>query len=202
MGLINESQSDIATPPVFIEIHSDFKGGGTLDNTGLVDKSLLRAGTFVNFDENTRLVKVLKTAVLVEDATNIATAYKIAKAVNNQNHVLASSDVVSAVIGGKAYDISNIDTSNVDYDVITLGTTLGVALTTGTVLFQSAASGASAGAFKVDVNGQLRNDTEVGKNVFVAVVRQGITYNRRLPFKAPQAVKDALKGIIIFSEQR
>ncbi len=201
MGLEIENQSDIATPPVFIKVTSDYAGGGTLDNTGLVDKSLLRAGTFVNFDESTRLVKILKTATIVEAAVDGSTTYKIAKSVNNQAHLIVASDVVSPAVGGKSYAISGINTSNADYDIITVGTSLG-AVNVGDVLFHSAASGAAAGALKVEVNGQLRNDTEVGKNVFVAVVREGITYNRRLPYTTPQAVKDALKGLIIFSEQR
>ena len=199
-GLIIEKGQDIATPPVFIEIHSDYKGGGTLNNTGMVDNSLVRAGAFVNFDENTRLVSLLKTAVIVEVAGASATAYKIAKLNNNQPHLFVSGDVFAKTVGGASY-AGTIDTSNADYDVVTVGTTLG-AMAVGDVLFHSASSGASAGALKVSVNGQLRNDYRSGKNVFVAVVRQGINYKRRLPFAAPQAVIDALKGLIIFSDQR
>jgi hypothetical protein len=55
MGLQNKKSQDTLSPPVFIEVHSDYKGGGTLSNLGLVDKSLIRAGAFVNFDENTSL---------------------------------------------------------------------------------------------------------------------------------------------------
>ena len=200
MGLIIKKRQDIATPPVFIEVHSDYKGGGTLNNIGLVEGSLIRAGALVNFDENTRLVALLKTAVIVEVAAGGATAYKIAKLNKQQAHLFVSGDVFAKTVGGPSY-AGTLDVSNAEYDVVTVGTSLG-AMAVGDVLFHSAASGATAGALKVEVNGQLRNDVIVDKNEFVAVVRQGITYNRRLPFAAPQAVKDALKGIIIFSEQR
>lgn len=199
-GLIIEKRQDVASPPVFVEIHSDFKGGGTLNFNGLVDGSLIKAGAFVNFDENTKLVSLLKTAVIVEVADATATAYKIAKVNKNQAHLFVSGDVFAKTVGGASY-AGTLNTSNADYDVVTVGTTLG-AMAVGDVLFHSAASGATAGALKVPVNGQLRNDKYAGKNVDVAVVRQGINYNRRLPFVAPQAVKDALKGFIIFSEQR
>jgi hypothetical protein len=201
MGLFEEMSSDIATPPVFIEVHSDYKGGGTLSNIGLVDKSLIRAGALVNFDENTRLVTILKTAVVVEVAAGGAVAYKIAKQNKNQAHLFVSGDIFAKTVGGPSYAGTLDTTTSPDYDIVTVGTTLG-AMAVGDVLFHSAASGAAAGDLKVKVNGQLRNDHYVSKNEFVAVVRQGITYNRRLPFAAPQAVKDALKGFIIFSEQR
>lgn len=201
MGLFEGSSFDIASPPVFIEIHSDYKGGGTLSNIGLVAKSLIRAGALVNFDENTRLVTILKTAVIVEAAVAGAVAYKIAKQNKNQAHLFVSGDVFAKAVGGASYAGTLDTTTSTEYDIITVGTTLG-AMVVGDILFNSAASGATAGALKVVVNGQLRNDVYVSKNDFVAVVRQGITYNRRLPFAAPQAVKDALKGFIIFSEQR
>lgn len=201
MGLFNASNQDIATPPVFIEIHSDYKGGGTLSNVGFADKSLLRAGTLVNIDEYTRLVTVLKTAVIVEAAAAGAVAYKIAKQHNYQSHFMVLGDILGNVVGGAAYGLTAIDTTNAVYDIITVPTSLG-ALNVGDILFTSSAAGANAAALKVTVNGHLRNDTIVSINQFVAVVRQGITYNRRLPFATPQAVKDALKGIIFFSEQR
>jgi hypothetical protein len=200
MGLINEKSQDTLSPPVFIEVHSDYKGGGTLSDVGLVPRSLIRAGAFVNFDENTRLVTLLKTAVIVEAAAAGATAYKIAKLNKDQAHLFVSGDIFAKTVGGPSY-AGTLNTTNADYDIVTVGTTLGD-MAVGDVLFHSAASGATAGALKVAVNGQLRNHAYVSKNEFVAVVRQGITYNRRLPWPAPQAVKDALKGLIIFSEQR
>jgi len=200
MGLKNKKKQDTMSPPVFIEVHSDYKGGGTLSNVGLVEDSIIRAGAFVNFDENTRLVTILKTAVIVEVAAAGATAYKIAKLNKDQAHLFVTGDIFAKTIGGPSY-AGTLDTTNAEYDTITVGTSLG-AMVVGDVLFHSAASGASAGALKVAVNGMLRNHRYISENEDAPVVRQGIVYNRRLPWAAPQAVKDALKGLIIFSEQR
>jgi hypothetical protein len=127
-------------------------------------------------------------------------AYKIAKLNKDQAHLFVSGDIFAKTVGGPSY-AGSLDTSNADFDVVTVGTTLG-AMAIGDVLFHSAASGATAGALKVAVNGMLRNHRYVSQNEDAPVVRQGIVYNRRLPWAAPQAVKDALKGFIIFSEQR
>src|SRR5690606_16223159 len=100
-----------------------------------------------------------KTAKIVETAAADATTYKISKGSR-----LVSSEVVANAVSGKSYAISGINTSNADYDVITVGTTLG-ALVAGDIVFHSAASGATAGALKVVVNGIVRNDVQVKSNV-------------------------------------
>lgn len=206
MGLFNTSKTDKASRPIFPQPQflQDYPGGGTLENANLPEGTILRTGTLLSINEQTSLVNVLKTATIAEAATNTDVAYKILKTVNDndQPHLLIVGDLVAFVVGGKSYAITAIDTSNANYDTITVGTTLGVVLAAGDVLFHSAASGATAGKLKYDVNGILRNDVTTGKNTFVPVIRAGAVYNRRLPFKAPQAVKDALKGLIIFSDQR
>lgn len=191
-----KKENELQSVPVFVEIGWDYPGGGTLDKTGFTEGEILKAGSLAKFDESTRLVTILKTAKIVETAASDATTYKISKGSR-----LASSEVVANAVGGKSYAISGINTSNADYDVITVGTTLG-ALVAGDIVFHSAASGATAGALKVVVNGIVRNDVQVKSNFTpVPVVQTGKVYNRRLPSPAPQAVKDDLKGLIIFSEQ-
>lgn len=201
MGLRTKVASDSESRPVFIEGDNhkimDFPGGGTLDKTGLADGIVLPKGTYVSFDEATRKFIVLKVAQVYEAATDTATAYKIKKGSG-----FATSDVISAVVGGKSYAISGaIDTSNADYDVINVGTTLGVALTPGQTIFHSAASGATAGALKYSPNGLLRDNLLVEDNAFCGVVWGGMVYNRRLPAPATAEIKAALK-FIHFSEQR
>lgn len=201
MGLQIKKKADKPSFPVFITVHEDYPGGVTLDMAGLTEGDVILAGALLSVDESTRLAKVLKTALIVENAAAGATTYKIAKLVKNQPHLIKKAEVFAKAVGGPSYAISDLDVSNADYDVITVGTSLG-AMAVGDVLFNSAASGANAGALKYNVNGQLRSHAEVSQNEFVPVVRVGTCYNRRLPYAAPQAVKDALKGQIIFSEQR
>lgn len=191
-----KKENELQSVPVFVEIGYDYPGGGTLDKTGFTDGEILKAGSLVKFDESTRLVTILKTAKIVENAAGGATSYKISK-----GSKLVVTDAVAAVVGGLSYAITAINTSNADYDTITVGTSLG-ALNAGDVIFNSATTGPTAGALKVKVNGILRNDVEVKSNVtLMPVVQTGKVYNRRLPHPAPQAVKDDLKGLIIFSEQ-
>jgi hypothetical protein len=196
MGLIIKKETENQSVPVFVTIIEDYPGGGTLSQTGLVVGETVKAGALVKFDESTRLVSVLKTASITENATNTATDYKISKGSG-----LVVGDNFSAVVGGKAYPITVIDKTNADYDLVSVGTTLGVALVVGDVVFQSSATGASAGALMYDVNGILRNSAVVGNNEMVAVVRRGTTYERRLPSPVPSAVKTALQGLIVFSKQ-
>ena len=196
MSLLIKKETETQGVPVFVTIIEDFPGGGTLDQTGLVSGAVLKAGSLVKFDESTRLVNVLKTATITENATNVATDYKISK-----NSGLAVGEYLSAVVGGKAYAITVKDTSNADYDLVSVGTTLGVALVVGDIAFQSSATGAAAGAFMYAVNGILRNSVDIEANMGVAVVRRGTVYNRRIPSPAPAAVKTALQGLIVFSEQ-
>ncbi|KEQ31191.1 hypothetical protein N180_02785 [Pedobacter antarcticus 4BY] len=205
MGLFNSSRSDVAGRPMFPSPQhlQDFPGGGTLDKDQFPEGTILRTATIVSFDEATSIFKVLKTATIVEAAAADAVAYKIAKTVNDndQPHLILKTDVLAKTVGGPSYAVATIDQTNSAFDTITFGTSLG-AMAVGDVLFHSAASGADKGALKVIPNGVLRNDIVVEKNTFGPIIRVGAVYNRRLPFKAPQAVKDALKGFIYFSEQR
>lgn len=201
MSLQIRKKADKPSFPVFVEVHEDYPGGVTLDGTGLTEGDVILAGALLFVDESARLAKILKTLLIVENAAAGATTYKVAKAVKNQPHLVKQGEVFAKAVGGASYALSTIDTTNANYDLITVGTSLG-AMAVGDVLFQSAASGANAGALKYKPNGMLRNHVGYGQNVFVPVVRRATCYNRRLPWAAPQAVKDEFKGTIIFSEQR
>src|SRR5690606_32356013 len=192
MGLKITERRDTPTAPIEVTYIEDYPGGGTLSKDGLKAGEVIQAGSLVSFDEGSILGHVLKTAVLAEAAANDATSYKIKKTVNEQPHGFVKSEIIAAVVGGKSYAISaDVDTSNTDYDTITVGTTLGVALEAGAIIFHSAASGATAGALKYVPNAWLRVDADVDDNEFISLGRRGTLYERRLPYAVPQAVKDA-----------
>lgn len=176
---------------VWSTVHETAIGGFTLDKTGLVDGQIIPAGTPMGYDEATRLAKPVNMAVLNANATNVATTYQVKK-----GHNLAVGMHVGYTAGGTAYTITAIDTTDPNYDVITLGTTLGVALTTGQALFQSSATGASSGAFSA--KGLLYEETTVGTNVGVSVVLRGTLYARRAPVNNA-SIQEALP-LIIFSQ--
>lgn len=201
MGFKITSRRDTPSFPIEISYFEDFPGGGTLDKTGLVS-GVLQRGVLGHFNEATRLFQVLSTLTVVEEAAADATTYKVAKMVNEQSHLAKVGTVLAYVKGGKSYAVTAIDSTNADYDVITLGTSLGVIVPVGGVLFESATVGAATGALKIVPNGWLREDADVDDNEFISVGRRGTLYERRLPFAVPQTVKDELKGLIVFSQQR
>ena len=127
MGFTVKSEKAIGGVPVFQNgVLEVAQGGFTLDTTGLAAGALVPEGTAMAFDEATRKAKPLRVATVQANAANDATDIKIKK-----GHLLVVGAVIGAVIGGAAYAITAIDTTNADYDLITVGTTLGVALAAG-----------------------------------------------------------------------
>lgn len=178
---------------VFKEILETASGGFRLDTTGLVADSYVPKGSPIGFNEATRVATVQITAELHTDATNTATTYQVKK-----GHLFAVDKYLAQVAGGKAYAITAIDTSNANYDVLTVGTTLGVALVAGDVLFESSATGATAAAYKTTVKGLLHFDTKVEAGAEVSAVIRGTVLARRAP-RCNATIK-ALIPTIIFSE--
>jgi hypothetical protein len=178
--------------PIWQSVHTleTAQGGFTLVTTGHTLGSVLKAGSPVSYDEATRLAIVGKVATLHANATNVATTYQVEK-----GHNLIVGDFVFATVGGKAYAITVIDTSNADYDIITVGTTLGAALTAPVPLYQGAASGATAGAFLQTYEGLLYEDTIVQVGTTISVVVKGTVYARRIP-SSGTALRTALPNIL------
>jgi hypothetical protein len=168
------------------------QGGFSLDITGLTEGGVLPGGSLVSYDESTRVAKVIKTATVQANAANNAVNIRVAK-----GHLFKVGDNVSRVIGGAAYPITAISTTDPGYDQITVGTTLGVALTAGDGLFQSTASGATASA-TLALRGLTKEDYPIESHTDIAVVIRGTVYARRIPAVAAE-LRDKL-GLLIFSE--
>lgn len=174
------------------------QGGFELAATGLAAGALIPAGTPIVFDEAARTATIVGGGVLFANATNVATTYQVAK-----GHTFkVGSNLASGATGGAAEAITAIDTSASDHDVLTVGTTLGVALTAGANMFASSAAGASASAYPA-VNGLLYDDTLANTGESVSVVIRGTVYARRIPF-AYSASLAALAGLddIVFSQSK
>lgn len=177
--------------PVFQQRISTAQGGFVLDHATLTVGDTVKAGQPLGYDEATRKASVVKLAKVYENATNSATVIKVYK-----GHHFKVGDYIALTVGSAAYAITAIDTSNAAYDSLTVGTTLGAALTADTsVLFQSSATGASAAAYSVTAKGLLYEDTVVSAGASVSVVIRGTVYERRVTL-ATAAVKTALPHII------
>ena len=140
----NFRESDSATEKVvFATKIEDIIGGITVAVADFVDAHIVPAGSVVGKDNN-GLFHVLKTAKMHTAAGGSATDYIVYK-----GHGFKVGDFIASATGAKAYAITAINTSNADYDTITIGTTIGaVAQYAG--IFQALAEAASnTSAFKV-----------------------------------------------------
>lgn len=111
-------------------------GGGTIAAKDL-NQPIVNEGTPVGVDAN-GLYHVVKTAKLVSVVANTATDYPVAK-----GHNFKVGDFLAQKTGGKAYAITAIDTTAEDKDILTVGTTLGLAGAVGDVLIQAKAESAT-----------------------------------------------------------
>ena len=191
MGLGFKRTYSTGDIPVFQGTGKDIQlaqGGFLLDTTGLTAGAIIKAGQPMIFDEATRKAKPVTTGVLYETAGGTETNYKVTKG----THSFKVGDYFAAKPADKAYAITAINTSNADYDVITVGTTIG-AVTAGALVFASSTTGASNSSFG-GVNGLNYREVKVGDGESVSVVIRGTVYARRVPYSAELAT--ALPRII------
>lgn len=166
------------------------QGGCTLVITGLTPGRIISAGTPLIYDEAARTATVLHSGIAYANAGGAATTYKVGK-----NNGFAVGDyLASGATGGKAYAITAIDTTNADYDELTVGTTIG-AVTAGDTLYASTATGATASALPA-CNGLLYDDAVVAAGTAVSVVIRGTVYARRVIYTASIGALTGLKNII------
>lgn len=181
--------------PVFGSGAETAPGGFLLNTTGLTADAVLVAGTPLVFDEAARTATVLHTGVMQANAGASATDYQVKK-----GHTLQVGDyLASGNTGGKAYAITAIDTSNADYDWVTVGTTIG-ATSAGDLVFASTATGATNSALPA-LNGLLYEETIVGSGVSVSAVVRGTAYAHRIPYNAAIAALPGLKHILFLQSK-
>ena len=193
MGITLTREKSTGGVPIFQQVPENAQGGFVLDTTGLTSGLLVPAGTVMGADAVTRLAKVLKVATVQANAGNTDVAIRVLK-----GHLFIVGDYLAAVVGGKAYAITAIDQTNAAYDVLTVGTTLAVALTAGDALFQSSATGASAAVYATVAKGLLYQGGYVGANEAVSVAIRATVYARRIPIVTAEI--KALLPNIIFSQ--
>lgn len=190
MGVGYKRTDSLGDIPVFQDTGRDLKiaqGGFLLEKGGLPDGTIIKAGTPMIFNESTRKAKFLPTGKVIETAASDAVVYKVAK-----GHTFKVGDNFASVISGKAYAITAINSSNVDYDTITIGTTIGV-VSAGSLVFGSSTTGTNNSSFG-GVNGLLFRDHRIGDGESCSVVIAGAVYARRVPYSSELAT--ALPRII------
>ena len=133
-------RKDSKLPRVFVHKVADIRGGVSVATSEL-NVDFLAEGRIIGAPVD-GISHAVKYAKVHTAAGATATSIKVLK-----GHDFKVGDIVFAAKGGAAYAITAIDTANADYDAITVGTTLG-AIAKDAYIFQSAESGAAAGAFK------------------------------------------------------
>lgn len=186
MSMTVQRKKDTRVNKCFLHKIADIRGGVQIDASELAGDALLE-GTVISAPSS-GVCHVVKTARLTANAANDATTYKVAK-----GHHFKVGDVIMLATSAKAYAITAIDQSNAGYDELTVGTTLGVAASTGDQLMQAAAAGASGSALKYQPVALVGTTMPVvqGTNLVVDAWVIGVTKGNPLP----AAIYNALKGI-------
>lgn len=189
MSLKIERKSDSRVIKAILSRIADIPGGVTVMVAELGGVALLE-GTPLAYSVADGMCHVCKTALIVSDAANNATTYDVAK-----GHHFKLGDIFGTE-GANGQEITAIDkTTNADKDVITVGTTLGVAITAAskTVAFETNAGAKTPKYAPTSIVGS-NCDVVASDNIFVdawviALVREG---------NAPSVnttLKGTLKGI-------
>lgn len=145
MGMTVTRRKDTKVSRVIMHRVADIRGGVSV-NVSELNVDYLPEGTVIGKADSNGISHVVKFAKVQANVTDSATKIKVYK-----GHNFKVDDVVMAAEDGKAYAITAISTSNDAYDELTVGTTLGVALTKDeSYIFQAAASGASGAALKYE----------------------------------------------------
>lgn len=193
--MFRKTEKEFQYAPVIVKIIEDVTGGGTIARAelkGVIDE--LPPGVIVGVDLN-GLYHAVKTAKVVAIAAAAAVAYSVAK-----NHIFKAGEAVTngGSLEGAADVISAIDTSNAEYDVITVAGTIGAAAVGDVLVLASAKAAAGAAAFKYTPECVTMNkvDTTVANQQSGLLVR-GTVNEAVMPYPIDADIK-ALMPLIRF----
>lgn len=180
--------------PFIIKETIDEPGGGTL-KIGDLDRSKgsIAPGFFVGKTE-TGLLQMIVGAVLFANATTSTVNYKVKKG----HQVKVGMFLAGDAEGSKAYAVTKVDTSNAEFDTLTLGTTLGVTLKAGQSLYEVKAEDAvgDAGELQIKPLGIAKNEINLSVNHPVTGVSLAGYYTvATMAFGAPRAITKHLPAM-------
>jgi hypothetical protein len=186
MALTIKRKKDNRVAKCVLHRVADIPGGVTVSVAGLGGSALFE-GTPIGKGQN-GLYGVTKTAQILTAADNAATTYEVAK-----GHHFKVGDRF-ATEGANGQPITAIDKTDPAKDVITVGTTLGVAITAGTIAFQSSGANKNFSIVPTAFAGS-NEDVEAGNNLFVPAWVIGVINAANAP-AVNELAKTALKGVI------
>jgi hypothetical protein len=168
---------------------ADVRGGVSI-KTSELGGDYLPEGAVLSAPDANGLSHVVKVTQLTEAATATDKTYKVKKHAG-----FAVGDFIMASVGSVAYAITSIDDTNKNYDVITVATTLGAALESGTFIMQAAARSTSTDSalkyvpFAIAGTGKpFTQDSNLDEDAWIFAVTKG--------HPLPEDIASSLKGII------
>lgn len=187
-----KESTEYQNPLVIVNLIEDKVGGGTVAKADLVSTDELKPGAVVGEDAN-GLMHVVKTLKVYENAANNVTAYKVYKGSEAKvGDAIATNKFASAAVA-----ITAIDKTNADYDAVTVGATLGVAVVAGEVLVQAnATAAAGAGVYKHTPVGITMNAVDLSvSNQQSGILVRGTVNESLLPYPVNAGIKEKLSLI-------
>lgn len=185
MSLTIKRQKDNRAVKCILHRVADIPGGVTVSVANLGGSALFE-GTPIGVGSN-GMFTVCKTAQIVTEASATATTYEVAKG----HHFKVGDRFATAACNGQL--ITAIDKTDAAKDVITVGTTLGAAITAGTCAFESSGANKTLKVTPVAIAGS-NEDVESGNNLFVSAWVIGVVRNASAPI-VNDTIKSALKTI-------
>lgn len=192
--------------PIYIEIGKELTGGFTIDLSKFPKGSVVQTGTPIAVDESTRQAKVHIAVKVYEAAASGDTQIKVVKlsggsTLSSGQFVMVAPTTLTGT--GTGLTISSVDSTNKEYDVLTLSAALTTAIAVDAILVESDVAGAGA-KIKVLPNALSRYAIYVDPSstqFTVGAVIEGIVLDRRIP-PVLQIIKDSFQKEITFSQSR
>lgn len=168
---------------------ADIRGGVGVSVANL-GGAVVYEGTPIGIDTTTGLYKVYKTVKVLSNATNTDTEIEVAK-----GHHFKAGDYVTFGTSASGQQISSIDKSDSTKDVITLGTTLGAAITAGAVLFEVTGNNKTKKVNPIAIVGDSY-DVVAGENLFVNAWVMGVVDKGKSKIAYDSALESLLKCVV------
>jgi hypothetical protein len=186
-----KNQTEYQYMPFIVKELEDRQGGLSVSLADLrKDVDSVPPGAYIGVDEKD-LGHILKSAELTEAAVATATEFKVKKA----HQFIVGNPVTSKDIeGAKAFNIVSIDTSNAEYDVVKVGTAIGVALPAGSNLIVVKAEDSTGGKSELpySIVGITKREIDTtGSHAMVGVLTKGTVNVANLAFGAPKYFRNA-----------
>ncbi len=185
-----KKESEYQNNPVIKTVIEVLTGGATIAAADF-DTSVykeLKAGSIVGKDSN-GLFHVLKTAKVHANVAIDATAIQVKK-----GHGLKINDViVDTGLTLKADKIIAINTSNADYDELTIEAAIGALTSADIIVVAAAEANAGAGTFKIDPIGLTINPVDLTlQNQTSGVLLRGTVNETNMPQYVDANIKASL----------